>query len=254
MIVSETDARAFCGAADGDAVLAAIHRPVEKSVANFLRWPPERATYTLFFPRNESGGDEDYFVQEYGSVPRVGGTSDILQLDHKFVLMDGLSVNEYSGIYFGQVSGLNWGDGLLTRGTNYVLETADGQVSESGCLVRLSASWPRRRGSIRVIYAAGFTSTELLGTKTGSEDYTDASDIRYATLLALQAAYNEAKSHRFDQASGRPGGAVTSESIQGYSFGFHSEVAAMLTGVIQELPLKSQLLLQRYRLYGSVLG
>lgn len=258
MIVTDTDVRTFCGAPESDsALLAMIHAPVEADVKRFLGWDPERATVTRYFPKGEFGGKPHPFVGAFGVVKQSGGTGEVLALDHKYVLNDSsLVVYECSGSYAGQHADTSWE--LLTKGTQYALEidednTANGdRVSRSGHLLRLDADWPRSQGSVKVTYTAGFTANEFLGTVSG-EDYTDASDIRYAVLQAVGRAYNQAKMHQYQQNSGRPGGLVTGESIQGYSYSMEGGAAVQMAGMAMALPVEVQERLTRYRALGKML-
>ncbi len=253
-IVSLTDARAFCGAPESDPVLGMIHNGVERDIAKFLGWEVERATYTRYYPKGDSGGKDDYFVGQFGSIPRVGGTTDALCLDHGWVLLNStLQVFEYSGAYYGQVSETNWANNELTRGTHYALEMdGDQYVSRSGVLIRLGAEWPRSRGGVKVTYMAGFSATEFTGALSGEADHTDASDIRYATLQALGRAYNQAKMQQYQQNTGRAGGLVTSESIGGYSYSMEGGAAVAMAGMGLVLPVEVQERLSKYRRYGNL--
>lgn len=257
MIISENEARAFCGAPEGDPVLKMILPGVHKDIEQFLGWNPERQTYTRTFPHSEFGGRDDYFVGSFGVVPRAGGVTDVLALDHKYVLNDGtLYVRESAGAYFGQTVGATWED--LTKGMHYAIEVDEdessdgGHVSRSGHLLRIGTEWPKSRGSVKVTYMAGFTATEFDGTLSGEADYTDAGDIRYAAFQAVMRAYNQVKMHQYTQRTGRPGGLVTSESISGYSYSMDGAVAQMTMGMGLTLPVEVMQRLQKYRKYGSL--
>lgn len=254
MIVSDADAHAFTGADEGDSLLGFVHLGIERAVTRFVGWKMERATYTRYYPRSDPGGDADPFVLGQGTVAALGGLSDVLVLDHCYVLNADMSIFEQSEAYYGQGDDADWSANQLTRGESWVLDTADGYVSESGMVIRLDGTWPKQRGSVKAIYRAGFTASELLGTKSGAESYTDASDVRLAVLLALGKAYGQAKTHQYNKDAKRPGVLITSESITGYSYGMHPEVAAMLAGLTGALPLESMRLLQSYKRYGNPLG
>ncbi len=255
-IVSDADASTFLGIAPGDPLMALVHRGVEKDVIQFLGWNPARGTYTRYLPKSEGGGRDDYFVGAYGVIPRAGGATELLALEHKYVLNSGIEVQEGPDGNFGQRSDAVWTN--LTKGTHFILQIDEeegvngGLVSRSGTLVRIGTEWPKSRGSVKATYTAGFTVTELDGTLSGASDYTDASDLRLAVLQALGRAYNQAKMHQA-QASGRSGGLATSESIDGYSYSLDGSTAQMNLGLVQPLPLEVQLRLQRYRRYGGLL-
>jgi len=258
VIVTETEARAFCGAPEGDPVLTMIHRGVENDITQFLGWKPERQTHTRTFPHSEFGGRDDYFVGSFGVVPRAGGVTDVLALDHKYVLNDGtLYVQESAGAYFGQTTNTTWQ--TLTKGSHYAIEVDEdessdgGHVSRSGTLLRIGTEWPKSRGSVRVTYNAGFTATELDGSLSGEADYTDASAIKYSVMQALGRAFNQAKMHQYTQQTGRPGGLATSESISGYSYSLDGASAQMTVGLGMVLPVEVMQRLQKFRKYGSLL-
>jgi len=254
-IISDAEARDFLGIDSDDAILPYIRRPIEKAVKAFLRWNPERHTVTKYYPKgqvggeysnwpgeNVAGGEETWPKRGSGIVNTVGGLSTVLQLDDKFVIPSGLTVYETAGAYMGQVSS-SWT--LLTLGTHYWLDLDDANFCETGHLVRLNASWPKQPGSVKVTYSAGFTAAQLAGTDS---DY-DASDIRLATFIAVQKAYNEIKTNRPNTSTGRAAGPIVSETIDGYSYTLAQSSAVAQFGFAQALPLASKKLLQRYRSY-----
>lgn len=254
-ILSDHDAREFLGVGSDDALVPMIRKPTEKAVKSFLQWNPERHTVTKYYPKgqvggeysnwpgdNAVGGDTTWPKRGTGVVSTVGGISSVLHLDDKFVIPTGLVVYEYAGAYMGQVES-DWGD-ALTLGTDYWLELEDENFSETGHLMRLGASWPKQPGSVKVTYSAGFTADQL----SGDDDDYDASDIRLATLIAVQKAYIQADANR-PKSNGRASGPIISETIQGYSYTLASNVASVQLGMARSLPAESRQLLQRYKSY-----
>ncbi len=237
--------RALLGV-DADDPLVPFLRPmVERAVEQVVGWEIEQASHTRYYPKTEKGGEsEPYFPGVFGGQPQIGGQTYCIFLDHKFVRTTNLEVWEKSGAYFGQAATFD-ADSKLTIGTHYVLDM-DGSdaVSESGCLRRLSAYWPTTPGSVKVTYTAGFSSTEL----KGSASTWDASDLRYATLMTLQQAYNQVMTHQRDADTGRRG-LITAESIEGYSYQLDRGVAATLQGMQVEVPPAARRILDKYRRY-----
>ncbi len=256
LIVPLADARAYCGADEGDPTLTTLHRGVEKAVKQFLRWDPVRTTHDEYLPKGEPGARNDYFVGNFGVVARYGGVGDTLQVSHGYCLRTPATVYEEAGAYFAQVTGNTLTSSPLTYGTQWAWELDDEsrEVSRAGILLRLDTDWPKDRGSVEVKYTAGFSANEFLGSTGGEGDYTDASDIRLAVLNSLGKCYNEAKMHKYDQATGRPGGLVTGESIEGYSYSLDGQVAMAMAGNLRCLTPMSMGLLQHYIRYGSLLG
>ncbi len=244
-ILDNESARAFLDV-DADEHLVPFLRPmVERAVEQCVGWEIEQATYTRYYPKSErGGGNVPYFPGTFGGQPQVGGQTYCIFLDHKFVRTTSLQVWEKSGAYFGQAETFD-DDSELTIGTHFVLDM-DGSstVSESGCLRRLSAYWPTAVGSVKVTYKAGFSATEL----KGSASTWDASDLRYATLLTLQQAYNQLKTHQKDADTGKRG-LITAETIEGYSYQLDPGVAATLQGMQVEVPPAARRILDKYRRY-----
>lgn len=256
MIVTDTDAARFCGCDSTDAALLLLKPGAERAVVKFLRWDPVKPTtaHTRYYPRGRSGGQYTYqtdptpargVLRGGDMVALSGGQSQILQLDHKYVLKAGLQVWEHEGAYFGDAAAFAAAD-LLVIGTDFAFETEDGVWSKAGHLKRIGANWPILEGSVKVSYFAGFTEEELKGTATTA----DAADIRLATLLAIQKEYNQNVAQRVDANRGAVG-VITSESISGYSYSVEGSSAQQLA-VSVSLPRESKLLLQPYRMYGRI--
>lgn len=242
-ILSETDAIAVLNLQSTDTLLPLIVRHVDKLCKNFMGWDPERSAKTEYYESTERGGGSFYWLGEWGSYSDVGGRSDILQLKRKYVLASGLVVQEFAGAQMGQYTSTAWE--TLTLGEEYYLDLDNDNVSESGHLVRLGAQWPKSRGSVKVTYTAGFTATELSGKVTGAADYTDASDIQLAVILAVEKSYNEIKAYQRNP-SGRAPGPITSESVPDYSYTADASAARTLLGMAADLPPAVQQILMRY--------
>ena len=245
-ILSVEDATAILNLSCDDTLLPLLVNGAEKLCKNFMGWDPERSAQTEYYPVSERGGGYDHFVENWGSHLSTGGRTRILQLKRGFVLASGLVVEEYSGAYMGQNDDVSWE--TLTLGGSYILDLDDDNLSESGHLRRLGSYWPRSRGSVKVTYTAGFTSTELSGSMGGSTDYTDASDIRLAVMLMVQKMYNEMKPQQSSSSGSGAGvaGPLTSEKVPDYSYTRDATSSRALTGMMLDLPPEIKQILNRY--------
>lgn len=247
MIISEHDAQTILGTDDGDAILAMVLPHVCKAVKSYLRWDPEYGSHTLYYPKAEVGGAGVIFPETPSDdIGAFGGQTSELILDHKYVLTTSLQVWEYTGAYFGQYHAFV-ADDLLVSGTDYALQLDQYPYSAAGILLRLTGSWPRSAGSVKVTYTSGFTAAELAG-ESGEGVNIDASDIRLATIYAVVQAYNELKAH-VKSSTKAAVGVITGEEIPGYSYTVDATSAKALCGMTSRLPVKACALLQPYRRY-----
>jgi hypothetical protein len=247
VIATSHEVHGFLGTDTDDPLVSLVHAPIERAINQHVGWEVEQASYTKYYPKTERGGDSSYFPGGFGGIAKAGGTSRILMLDHKYVIPTGLQVWEYSGANFGESASFG-ADSLLTSGEHYVLDLDDANVSKTGHLKRLGADWPKSRGSVKVTYTAGFTAAELAG-RSGN---TNASDIKYAVLLAILKAYNQVQAQRKKTATGTAG-VITGETIDGYSYRLDPGATQLLTAMTNTLPLEVQQRLSPYRRFGMVI-
>lgn len=230
-IVSDTDARDALNLDSTDTLLPVVRTLAERACIDFLGYDPTRpsSNYTRYYPHAEVGGHQiATFPGSFGSVGSVGGRSEVMYLEHKYVLASGFQVWESAGSYMGQYSDADWTE--LTLGTQYALDLYDDNVSRSGKVIRLGASaWPKQVGSVKVSYKAGFTATEFSGALSAATDYTDARAVRLAVFQAIAKLYNEMKGQQ-KSSSGHAAGAIISERTPGgYQYTLASSAVALKT-------------------------
>ena len=242
-ILDDSDALALLNLDATDPLLPLVRSHAEKLCKAYMGWDPERSEVTEYYPLTERGGARNCWLGDWGSRPSTGGRTAVLQLKRKWVLASGLAVSEYAGAYMGQSDQTDWTD--LALGTDFILDLDDDNVSESGHLVNLGGAWPKQRGSVKVVYTAGFTATELDGTKTGDTDYTDASDLRLAVMMAVAKVYNELKSQQKNTLT-HAAGPVVSERLPDYQYAMEPVAARALMGMSMGLPPACKEILHRY--------
>jgi hypothetical protein len=246
-IVTDRVARDVFSLGEDDTLLGLIRPSIENLVTDYVGYDLERATYTRYYPSSEFGGARAYWPGEFGAEPSIGGRSNLIQLHHKFVLASGLVVQEFSGAYSGQFDETDWT--TLTLGDEYILDLENANVSETGHIRRLGASWPKQRGSVQVTYTAGFTATELDGRMTGGTDYTNAADIRLAVLQAIGQHYNQMRELRPGKSG--VGGPFISETVPDYSYTRDASVARGLFSVGNDLAPGIKQMLFKYKRLGQ---
>lgn len=242
-IISDAEAADIVGAEASDTLVPMLRPLVEKAVQDRIGWKVEQASYTRYYPPHDRGAVAERFPGQFGVVPASGARLRVLRLTHKFVLLAGLQVWESRSAYFGQAADFD-ADALLTLGSHYSLDTEDGAVSEGGHLRRLATYWPRRPGSVKVTYTAGFTADEL--DATGGT--TDASDVRLAVLMQFTKTYREMASWKKSSVTGAAG-PIESESVPGYSYKLSSAAAAASLGFARVLSPAVEELIHKYRRY-----
>lgn len=225
--------------------LAAIY--AERAADAYVGFPLHSHTATEFYP-SMSHFESDVFV-DVDPILTLQRT-DRLRLKRRPVKTSGIQVFEDAGAMMGQVAGSFGASTELTRGEDYVVDLDTAGGSMSGHLIRMGGGWSHTEGSIKVIYLAGFTSTELDGTLTGANDYYDATDVQQAVVVAAMKNYNELKKQQPALLSG-VGGPITYEKIEGYEYAIDKNQSRELWGLTKDLPPLSKKLLSRYVNYGA---
>lgn len=267
-IVPIADYNTYLGLSD-DATVSLLAKEVERAVSQYMDWDPVRADHLIYLPATERGGDGHGFVYNIGSIPNSGGITNILMLPHKYVraacghpaaVDSKITVWNNPGAYAGQASDFEEGH-IMTRGSGYVLDfdwhhaAKSIDLSRTGHLRRLGGSWPRQRGSVKVVYTAGFSATEFTGALSAAGDAWDASDIRQACLLTMAAAYHTAQSTLgANTASGAAAGTLIGETIEGYSYTLDPSSTAAMSAMTVEVPPAAATKIHRYVRFGGVFG
>ncbi len=221
---------------DADAALLEMtKRQVEDRIRRHCRWQITEKQHVEYLPRVSSIGVGDEFMLEKLSSNRAawshhgGSGGDELQLPHIFVSSIARLFQD-TGAAAGQGSG-DFGSGtLLTSGTDYYLDRdASGEFCRSGIVFRSrGVSWSRKARTIKVVYTAGFTPTQL------DEEYRDVKD---ACIEETVRQFKRAKSRQGNDGGGV--GEVKSEMIGGeYSVTYTGDGgAAASTALSKEVSL-----------------
>jgi hypothetical protein len=178
----ENEARAFCG--------HNITQPVEP-IVEYLPQPGGQLRVEPLLRHRESWNE-------------LSEADTILQLSQPFVRQAGLEVRVDLAAAAGQGDGDFGDETLLQIGTDYLLDMDETAMSRSGQLIRRGAAWPRRPRTIKVLYQAGLTASDLDGP---------FSDIKFALIEEVALRFREVKRR---QGGNVPlGGLIRSESIGG---------------------------------------
>ena len=250
-IITDSELVAFLDTNDADTLVPMVRREAERLCKHYMGWDPVRVELTEYYPAAERGGDQFYQVGTWGLHDEIGGRSNVINLQRAYVLASGLAVSEYAGAFMGQYADAAFTE--LTLGSQYYLDLDNDYLSLSGQLVRLGATWPKLRGSVKVVYTAGFSATEVSGAMGEDTDYTDASDIRLAVLLTAMEVYNEAKAQRVRRSSSGASGPLKSETVPDYSYTRDAATGAYLQGMPTSLPEEVTQILDSYRSMDLVL-
>ena len=244
-IVNVAEILEYVGMADtvdeaDQALINMIHPMVETLVRNHVQSNITFHQYTHFLPHADGVYERDRFVS-HASAARFGRLdsqrfSHVLILPQKFVRRI-VSLNEDIQAYAGtSTNPAAWGDNtLLTEGIHFHGDWDQDGYSESGILVRVSAGWPTKARSVRVIYEAGFRESELDGNTTNVEF--DVRPIKLATLMTIASEFYHARRQRPRM---HAGGSVVSEKIGDYSVTYGREDRVVV------IPPKAEQMLEPY--------
>jgi len=172
-------------AAADTAMLDAIRLRVEAQIRQYVRWTITRATHTHILPRWRQDSNE-------------------LQLPEPFVASV-TTVHEDYNSRGGQNAADFDSDTALTIDTDFWLDTEISTLSHAGILRRYQKNWPISPRTVKVVYLAGFTSTQL-------DD--EFHFVREAVFNETLARYNFAKQQQNVTAGAGP---VTMERLKDYT-------------------------------------
>lgn len=206
MIVDRAAILTFLGKASSitdqdDGFLAMIQPMVEMAVQRAVGYSIAQTTHTHYLPVRTQGAQ----MQE-GLHYDVRGNRAVLEyptrgLEATQLLLQELpvrsitSVNEDPGAYGGQgASDFSGSD--LTAGVDYWLDQTESGISRSAILHKTGGSWSSAARTVKVVYVAGYTQTEL---STGI-----AAPLQLAVLLGIRAQFAQ---------RGQGVGAIKSEKL-----------------------------------------
>lgn len=252
-------------ATDDDRGLVNMILPlVDGAIKAFLGWGVIQRSYTNLLP------DQDMFDPVYNTpwdlgepfdITRNGqiafgtiGAPQIIQVP-EIPLRSVTSFNVDFAAAGGQATNDFSAATLLALGADYYLDfDAPGNsatipygtgVSWTGHIRRyMGGIWPYRMRTALITYVAGITPDELDGVTTFPSKA--VSDIKYAAILAAQAAFREMKAWS-DRAGGQEAGPIISERLADYSATYAETAVLQATGFMTRLPFKCQELLRPHQ-------
>lgn len=203
--------------------LNSIKNRVENGVRRFLGhnvMQPE-SPYVHYLPNTPKLSEYNEFVQSLPSG-KVSFTlaedwSDVLQLPQPW-LRSIVEVREDSSAFAGGASVFS-SDTLLTENTDFKGDWDEPGFSRAGQIIRIGVGWPPGPRTVRVIYVAGLTASELDG---------DYSDIKDVVIEETVSRFNLSRAR--SSATGGVG-PVKSESLGGeYSVTYETSERFVTTG------------------------
>lgn len=225
MIVDIDEVRQELGVLSGGedaALLARVHRRVERLVKDFVGYEVEHGTQVEILPSDDRlAGSYDPLTGYGPAGPDVYG-SEIIFLRHLPVRSVTFVEQDDTGRWEGSEYTLD--------ATSYRLDLAKPGLSTSGRLIAASG-WSLAPNSLRITYVAGWTADELADV---------ASVFPTAVLQACQQNYNQAAANRAARITAGTG-AVQSETLDGQTFQYAR--AAQNHGFVIALPESVQRML-----------
>lgn len=242
MIITQGELRMALGidatiTAQERALLTMLHPEAEAAVKRALRYDPEQRERTEYYPRARPDGHHNPVEGRYEST---GLRAVFVQEDVESTIVLAhipiRSVSElrvdYSGRY-GQASGAFPADTAWTQGTDFYIDAGVSGLGGSGILLA-ERGWPQIPGSIKVTYTAGYSADEFSGRDT--TNYIDASPIKSAVLETFLVSWHRTYATRKKSGVGFVPGPITSERMGDYSWSGGGQTAAMLGGMVLDVP------------------
>lgn len=240
------------------AVMLLSIRQAEGEIRRHLKYDPVRTTRTEYYPVQDlnasrmavwEANDTEAYQRRYNNA--VGSQ---LQLKH-IPIRSNVSIQvfiDYDG-RFGKRSGSFASETERTEGSDFwaSFDQVDDN-SESVCTDGILMSvglWPTEPGSVKVIYSAGYTPSELRGESI----LLDATPIWSACLdEAIRRSKKIFVNQKSDTGLSFSSGPVVTESIGSYSRSVDATIASKLFGELSGLTNESKEKLEGFVHYGMV--
>lgn len=226
----------------------------DAAVKRHLKYDPEYKTHTEYYPQSDDNallgsgvwdviGSRVHFKEAQESSSRELQVRNIpvrsitsLHLDY-----DGRS---------GARSGSFPASSLRTIGQDYwpnwdLVDSSGNAVCRDGIL-RSEGTWPDSPGSIKLVYVAGYTSSEL----RGGDPVLNATPIWESVIDEAIRRVKKTYSRMKSQAAGLSAGPFTSESLGSYSYSVNSGVQTALIGISFDLLPETERKLSSFVNYG----
>ncbi len=191
---------------------------LESAVKRFCRWKICEATLTSYLPLHPTAVGYHIPTAEvgYGIWTTTGGRNR-LQLP-------AMHVKSITSIYedYGAKAGVGSDDfpstTLLTAGDDYFLEKDSGSTySESGGVIRVGCNWSSTPGTIRIVFVAGFSESELSG---------EFNSIRFALIRECAKAWlARQRENSLASSAGSDALILSSEKLGDYTVSFRDPMS-----------------------------
>lgn len=230
----------------------------EGAIQRYLRYQPAQVTHTEFYPQmdiSSQGRASVWEVNDTVAYERTlaSGDADQLQLQHiPLRSVTSLKV-DYDGRN-GTREG-SFGDSTAwVEGTDFFpnydsLDSLGAKFCSDG-MIRSEGRWPNVVGSVKIVYVAGYTATELRGT----DSVVNAAPIWDAAIDEVTRRVHKHMSRAKKALSGWTGGPLTSETLGDYSYSVDGAALMKLVGGSVDLMPETQLKLEEFVNYGWSLG
>ena len=238
-IVLANDIKALLGEAssDNDALITLSIRRAEGAVRRYLKYDPVQASRTEYYPQSKSRGVQGAHALEATATHAVftnpeSTRGNELQLQHipvrATVAMDlRIDYNAKAGTTAGSFAAAT----AKVEGTDYwanydSTDTAGSSVCMDG-IIRAHGLWPTEPGSVKVVYTAGYSATEL----QGQDALVDASPIWDAVIEETIQRAKKALVNKKSATLGYLAGPLISERLGDYNYKVSDKLAMELFGI-----------------------
>ncbi len=262
----------FCGVDEdpGNVIAAMLLPSADRILKEYLGFDPEYGTHTEYLPPTQAHAPIDVLVEGYEMWGQKAVPLQRFADDRRILQLTKLPVRQIFGLDSNNVQlGLwenysawdngppgEWPDDDLLSPPDIVLDsstdngatTIDTYVgfSTSGFVFRRSGIWSNIERTIKAVYVGGLQPSELDITTGRYPEFTRA------VLITVQVWFNEWKN--WVGKSGMVAGAITSESLDGYSVSVNPEIAKMLGGYMTRIPVAAARQVEKWQRQGQFMG